>query len=357
MSHAADGLAAVARPSPQQPRLDPSMRSALPDPGTAPAVTAADHRPWPSGSVIVPSHGGAQRLPILLDALCHQDFTEPWEVVVVVDGVVDETPDLLADYATRLPLRSLVADEPQGPIAALNAGFGAARGEVLIRAGDDLTPEESFVARHVAWHEGREDLAVIGMARDLYPYTAFARSYGIEHDEEARQQAYSSDEDALWTLWGPNSSLHRGAWARVGGFDLGLPLGHDADFGWRLREAGIRFLVDPELETERRSPPATAADRVARAFSEGAARKYVELAHPGVRWPDPEPAPSRWHTTSVRFVARRLRTPERFQRAARALDRSLPRMPQGMGHRSVEILEDSARRAGHLRVRPPASRS
>lgn len=342
---------------PHQGRPDPPMRSAVPEAGTAPAASPTHPLAWPSASVIVPSHGGAPRLPILLEALCQQDFGEPWEVVVVVDGIVDETPELLADYAARLPLRSLVADEPQGPIAALNAGFGAARGEVLIRVGDDLTPEPGFVGRHVAWHEGREDLAVIGMARDLYPHTAFALSYGIEQDEQARERAYTRDEESLWTLWGPNTSLHRGAWARVGGFDLSLPLGHDAEFGWRLREAGVRFLVDPELETERRSPQATAAACVARAFSEGAARKYVEIAHPATRWPPPSSQPSGLHTTSVRFVARRLRTPERFQRAARALDHSLPRMPQGLGRRSVEILEDSARRAGHLRVRPPASMS
>lgn len=327
------------------------MRSALSRPETARGTSAADPSPWPMASVIVPSHGGAQRLPVLLEALAQQDFAEPWEVLVVVDGVVDETSERVSEFAARLPLRSLVAEEPQGPIAALNAGYGAARGEVLIRLADDLTPDPGFVRRHVAWHEGREDLAVIGLARELYPPTAFARAYGIQQDEELRQHAYARDEDSLWTLWGPNTSLHRGAWAKVGGFDVGLPLGHDADFGWRLREAGIRFLADPELETERRSPPATAAVCVARAFTEGAARRYVELAHPEARWPSPDPEPSRMHTTSVRFVARRLRTAERFQRAARVLDRSLPRMPLGLGHRSVEILEDSARRAGHLRVR------
>lgn len=327
------------------------MRSAHTTPGVTPGPSATEDHPWPVASVIVPSHGGAQRLPILLEALCHQDLPAPWELVVVVDGVVDETPDLLADFARRLPLRSLVADEPQGAIAALNAGYEAGRGEILIRLHDDLTPESSFIRRHVAWHEGREDLAIIGLARDLYPHTVFARTYGLHHDQSFRQQTYAADESSLWTLWGPNTSLHRAAWARIGGYDPELPAGQDAEFAWRLRQAGIRFLVDPELETERRSPPATVAACVSRAFCDGAARRCVERAHSAARWPVPDDAPAGLQQATIRFVARRLRTRARFERAAWALERSLPRLPQRVGRWSVALLVESARRAGHISAR------
>lgn len=320
-------------------------------PGLSPGPSATEEYPWPLASVIVPSHAGAQRLPVLLEALDRQDVTAPWEVVVVVDGIVDETPDLLAEYVKRLPLRSLVVEETQGLVAALNAGYGAARGEILIRVDDDLTPEEGFVQRHVAWHEGREDLAVIGLARDLYPYTPFARAYGLYEDHVRRMRAYAADEDSVWTLWGANTSLHRLAWARVGGFDPDLPVGHDAELAWRLREAGVRFLVDPELETERRRPRATAGARVTSAFCEGAARRYVERAHPQARWPQLAEPASGLRTATVRFVARRLRTRDRFERVAGALDRTLPRLPRGLGYRSVQLLEQSARRAGHVSAR------
>ena len=49
-------------------------------------------------SVIVPSHRGAHRLPALLEALSRQDHPGPWEVVVVLDGVLDESPAVLESW-------------------------------------------------------------------------------------------------------------------------------------------------------------------------------------------------------------------------------------------------------------------
>ena len=60
-------------------------------PSDDPAVTA---NPL-DASVIVPSHRGAHRLPALLDALARQDHPGPWEVLVVLDGVLDDSPEVL----------------------------------------------------------------------------------------------------------------------------------------------------------------------------------------------------------------------------------------------------------------------
>ena len=58
----------------------------------------------PALSVVVPTRGGAARLPVLLDALAAQAVPEPWEVVVVLDGDVDGSRDVIEAYADRLPL-------------------------------------------------------------------------------------------------------------------------------------------------------------------------------------------------------------------------------------------------------------
>ncbi len=65
-------------------------------------------------SVIVPSHRRAHRLPTLLEALAHQDHPGPWEVVVVLDGVLDDSPEVLEAWQDRLPLRVLRSEQPRG---------------------------------------------------------------------------------------------------------------------------------------------------------------------------------------------------------------------------------------------------
>lgn len=96
--------------------------------------------PEPALSVVVPTRGGVRRLPVLLDALAAQSLDEPWEVVVVLDGDVDGSRALLESYADRIPLRIVERTGGTGVGAALAAGYEAARGEIVVRCDDDLTP-------------------------------------------------------------------------------------------------------------------------------------------------------------------------------------------------------------------------
>ena len=60
----------------------------------------------PVASIVVPTRGGRERLPVLLRALAAQ--TEPdWEAIVVVDGDVDDSAGLLANWGDAR-VRSLV---------------------------------------------------------------------------------------------------------------------------------------------------------------------------------------------------------------------------------------------------------
>ena len=49
-------------------------------------ATTPQRGPAPAASVIVPTRGGAARLPVLLTALCRQD-DQDFEVIVVIDGL------------------------------------------------------------------------------------------------------------------------------------------------------------------------------------------------------------------------------------------------------------------------------
>ena len=104
-------------------------------------------------SVIIPSRGGAQRLPTLLSALAAQD-DHSWEAIVVIDGDVDDSASVVARYDRQLPVRCIVFPENRGRVAALNAGFEAARGDVLIRCDDDMEPRPDYVAQHRRAHRG-----------------------------------------------------------------------------------------------------------------------------------------------------------------------------------------------------------
>ena len=86
-------------------------------------------------SVVIPAHNERESLGDLLAELAAvmDSLGRDYEVVVVDDGSTDGTGEMLQGFLERSPaLRLLQLDRNYGQSTALEAGFRAARGEVLI---------------------------------------------------------------------------------------------------------------------------------------------------------------------------------------------------------------------------------
>ncbi len=71
-----------------------------------------------------------------------------WEVLVVNNNCTDDTDEVLAHHAQRLPLRRLVEPTP-GKSYALNRGTREARGEWILWTDDDVLVDRHWVAEYV----------------------------------------------------------------------------------------------------------------------------------------------------------------------------------------------------------------
>ncbi|GAB2974519.1 glycosyltransferase family 2 protein [Nocardioides montaniterrae] len=295
-------------------------------------------------SLVVPSRGGAARLPRLLDRLAAQEDATV-EVVVVLDGDVDGSAAAVAAYASRLDLNLLTFAENRGRAAALNAGFAAARGDVLVRCDDDLAPAPDFAARHAAHHTG-DPVGVIGLVRNLFPDTAYARAYGRHWDRLQREQAYAAPPAQAWRHWAANASVTRATWDLVGPYDEGYR-GYgweDVDWGYRLHLAGVPVVIDERLETDHHLAAVTTEIRVRRALHSGAAQARFERKH-GLA--STEPTDSAW-ARAVRAAAGHL-DETRATRLGRRLDRRLDLLPEPVARKAVAFLVQAASAAGRRR--------
>lgn len=306
--------------------------------------------PAPLASVIVPSHRGAVRLPALLDALAAQDAPTPeLEVVVVVDGVVDDTPRVL-EQERRLRLLPVVLPHNRGRVAALNAGFEAARGEVLIRCDDDLLPGPRFVERHVAAHD-REgpSRGVVGLYRNLYEPTPYAEVYGVHADHRFREDAYAAPAERRWRYWAGNCSLPRALAVEIGSYDPSYRLygWEDVDYGYRIAAAGHPVELDPGLETPHRVAAVTTRIRARRASQAAAARRIFEAAHGTAALPPAVPPWSAWNT-AVRAAALAV-TVVGPQRGGAVVDAALPGLPRPVGRKLVALAVEGAALSAYRR--------
>jgi glycosyltransferase involved in cell wall biosynthesis len=98
-------------------------------------------------SLVIPAYNEQESIPALLErveaALRH--IGKPFEVIIIDDGSTDDTPKLLAEAMAKHDwLRVLRMRRNSGQSAAFEAGFAAARGEVIATIDADLQndPEE-----------------------------------------------------------------------------------------------------------------------------------------------------------------------------------------------------------------------
>lgn len=97
-------------------------------------------------SVLVATRDRASSLASTLASLTASDTAGlDWEILVVDNGSSDETPAVLADFASRLPLVGL-AEPRAGKNRALNRALERARGRLLVFTDDDVVVAPRWLA-------------------------------------------------------------------------------------------------------------------------------------------------------------------------------------------------------------------
>ncbi|WP_180537012.1 glycosyltransferase family 2 protein [Micrococcus luteus] len=301
-------------------------------------------------SVIVPSLGGAHRLPVLIGALTSQQDAPPFEVHVVVDGDVDGSEAVLERLAAEHPglaLHWTVFPENRGRVAALNTGADATTGRILIRADDDLEPGVHYVRDHVAAHADGPR-GVIGLTHNVLPETAYQRVYGDAQDVAHREHAYALPADEQWRHWAGNVSVPRALHEELGGYDPDYRRygWEDVDFGYRLHAAGYPVVIRPELETDHHAAAVTTYTKARRALHSGSSRqvflrKHGDQALGGVG------APRGLWGAAVRTLAA-VTTESTLTRGSHLIDAVADRLPAPVARKLIALQVEAAAETGRV---------
>ena len=194
-------------------------------------------------SIIVPVYNGASVLPASLASL-KTSATSDDEILVVDDASTDAT----AAIAAAMGVRVLHVAQNSGPAAARNHGAGMARGDILLFVDADVVVAGDAVARVRRAFDREPMLAAMFGSYDAHPRAPglVARYRNLLH-HFVHQQA---ERDAI-TFWAGLGAVRRAIFFDVGGFDVKRfprPSIEDIELGYRLRRAGHRIRLDPELQ-------------------------------------------------------------------------------------------------------------
>ncbi|MBB6351116.1 glycosyltransferase [Nonomuraea muscovyensis] len=236
-------------------------------------------------TVVIPAHDRQQTLDLTLAALSAQSYpAELMDVVVVDDGsaVPLRLPELVPDGT------KLISSPPGGwgRAWALQAGLEAATGEVVLVLDADMVPHRRHVEAQLRWHHLAPYVVTLG-------WIDFTVADRLPSPERVRAAVRDGEEDGLFPLsphrhdWAekiiqdhdglrtaPSSlatRIHVGATAAypaallrsIGGLDTSLVLAEDTELGYRLTQAGVVFVPDPQARAWHLGLPTAMRDMAA----------------------------------------------------------------------------------------------
>lgn len=199
-----------------------------------------------SVSIVIPAYNEERHLAACLDAIARQAVA-PLEVVVVDNNSTDRT----AAIARRYPFVRLVKEPRQGIVYARNAGFNAARGDIIARIDADIVVPAGWVA-HIRHFYARPEHA--GQA-----WTGLGYFYNMRFPRAVTWWyeffAFRCNRLLIghYTLWGSNMALPRPVWLAVcGEVHNRTDIHEDLDLAMHVHEAGYGIAYDPSLRTSAR---------------------------------------------------------------------------------------------------------
>src|SRR5688572_23947198 len=207
----------------------------------------------PFVTVIIPVLNEEGFIGRCLQALAAQDYPkERTEVIVLDGGSTDATEYETQKAAEAAGLTVFFAPNPNRTTAAgRNLGLTLAHGDVIIHLDGHARVAPGFISANVqVMRESGADAVggpietrghgVIGRAIAL----AMSSSFGIGDTAFRHVSAGLQETDSV-----PFGAYRRDVFERVGQYDEDMNRGEDDEFNYRLRAAGGRIVLSPEIRS------------------------------------------------------------------------------------------------------------
>jgi colanic acid/amylovoran biosynthesis glycosyltransferase len=225
----------------------------------------------PAVSVIVPFGGGASEVEEMLHSLRSLRLGPGDEALVA-----DNTPGGLV--AAERGIGVVRATDERSSYHARNAAAEAARNPWLLFLDADCRPPADLLGRYFSEPVEKRCGALVGEVdgmRSQHSLVArYARSRG--HLRQAIHLQFPFRPFGITA----NLMVRRAAWAGLGGFQEGVRSGADAEFSWRLQDAGWKLVYRPAATVEHRHRE-TVPQLARRAARLAAGRAWLNRRYPG----------------------------------------------------------------------------
>ena len=207
----------------------------------------------PIVSIIIPCRNEKRYIAGCLDSVLAFDYPKDRLELLVSDGMSqDGTRDILLVYQRDHSFIRMLDNVKRVTPCALNLAIKSARGDVILRLDAHAEYPSNYVSKCVTvlYETGADD---VGGIRKSVPRTntrmANTLAFAVSSPFTAGNAVYRTGvKDRRWVDTVFCGCYRREVFERIGLFNETLVKTQDREFNQRLRDAGGKILLDPEIE-------------------------------------------------------------------------------------------------------------
>jgi len=206
----------------------------------------------PLVSIIIPCRNEEKYIGKSLDSVIANTYPKEKIEIFIIDGSSeDRTRDIIRDYAEKYPFISLLDNEEKIVPTALNKAIEKVKGEIVIRLDAHNIYDKNYISKCVECLDkyNADNVGGIWVTRPGSTTTvAKTIAIALSHPFGVGNSTYRLDTKKprlVDTV--PFGCYRKDVFDRIGGFNKFLERNQDIEFNLRLKKAGGKILLVPEI--------------------------------------------------------------------------------------------------------------
>ncbi len=203
----------------------------------------------PLVSIVIPMLDESHHILRCLESIKNQDYPADKIEVCIVDGLSTDGSREIVDKYSKDHANILLLDNPGRRTAiSLNIGAKAAKGEVIIILGAHSYIETNFISKNIQLMKEKNVPCVGGTQLNRGATyiqqgigNAMASPFGILSAPYRFKKKSGYVDTVVYAAY------HRTIFQEVGYFDERAIIAEDAEFNWRIRQAGYEIFFSPDI--------------------------------------------------------------------------------------------------------------
>jgi len=203
-------------------------------------------------TIIIPCRNEEKFIGKCLGSIINNNYPKDNLEVLVVDGrSEDRTRNIIEEYVRNNPFMKLL-DNPRKIVpSALNIGIKKAKGEVIVRMDAHATYERNYISKCVEYLK-KYNVDNVGGTMITAPRRDTLIGRSIVHALTSHFGVGNSDfrtgiSEPKFTDTVFGGCYHKELFSKIGYFDENLERSQDVEFNLRLKRAGGKTLLTPDI--------------------------------------------------------------------------------------------------------------